>query len=295
MSVSGYVAEGYSLRVYNETNQKTEHKHSEIVQKVAISASGSEIRVPCIVKKRRYELQFEIRRQPLSDVIPACLQPEQISLEFYRSKSFATKANKLEVSMRESQPILITDDTITGSYSFKTPDDFHSTKETEFIYIALKVHDHLIKYIASDIAVFTHTAQISHKYDLVLADHAKSHIQDLFWFDKASFISKEESRQLKEEKMLAKEEEVDADKKPLLAIIRATETGLKKMRELLKSDNSDYSNQLTDIFQSITGAYSQNVAPLEHFSNSETTPVPPPELPMFPLSLPYSLDWDLDY
>lgn len=295
MSVSGYVAEGYNLRVCDATNQETSFSHSEIVQKVTISASGSEIRVPCIVKRRRYELQFEIRRQPLSDIIPARLRPKQISLEFYRSNSIATPATKLAVSLEVTQAVVITDDTITGSYCFKTPEDFHSTKETEFIYIALRVHDLFIKYIASDIAVFTNSAQISPKYDLVLGETGKSHIEDLFWFEKASFISKEESTQIKAEIKLEKEEEVESDKKPLVAVIRATESGIKKMRELLKSDNSDYTNQLSEIFQSITGAYTQNVAPLELFSNSETTPVPPPELPMFPLSFPYSLDWDLDY
>jgi hypothetical protein len=294
MSVSGYVSEGYRLCIYDENDKKIKHKHNELIEKVAISARNSdktrsEISVPCIVKKRRYQVKFKINKQALEAIIP---NPDKISLEFYSSKSAQSPATKLEVTTYGKSPLVITQNTIKATYNFKTPEGFHSSKDSEFIYIALRVHKHLIKYIACDIAVFTHTSQISPNYDLVLGDTGKSHILELFWFNDASFISKESAAQLKAEKKLNEEDEVASDKKPLLTLIQATESAVKEMRELLKCDNSNYEERLTQIVKNINTVYDQNRNQPETPSISETHFFPFEE-PLF-TPMPFdSLDWML--
>lgn len=271
MSISGYVRENYNYTVEGVQNQ------APITATVTITPNKceDEIKVPCIVP-RIYKLQFSLLlNKELKKQLPANLDPDKITIQFYEGDSEQTATlNENNVTTRK-QVIDVKASTITGECLFKVP-NFHTTVDNNFLYIALKIHKVVIKYLVCDLAVFTNSSQITKDYELVLAgNHVQAILENCFWHPVATFITKKEADEAKKLQNVA--DPIPAERKPLHDIVLATEDALAKLKELLHSKKPYNEEQVSQITSMLVSAISKPQVLYE-------TPPESPNIPVSPLA-----------
>ena len=201
MSISGYVQAGYSPHIFSPSGES-----DGVESRVKITYNGGkEIKVPCLVRKKCYQVAFAV-----SLCNNSMFDPTKVSLVFYRGSSCDNAEEEVNITQKARMISEITSTKIVGNIDFIIAQQFYTTRRKEFLYIALKIDSSLIRFLACDIAVFTNCCQITPEYNLKLGSIAQKIIKKTFWHSHAHFVSKKEKAQMPQQKTEQETEELSS-------------------------------------------------------------------------------------
>jgi hypothetical protein len=215
MSITGYVPERSQVEIFSFETEKVRLPYSSVVNKVSIHKKTvnewKEIGVPFLIKELVYQFHFDIKLDNLRAFLPIAPASEKnVKPLFYVRSLTEKKLVKFKDWDNKNKTFChvdVSENKIAGILCFSINKNFFTSKEKQFLFLALKIQNVVIRNLVCDLALYSNSQQISPEYVLKVRKNAQTILENAFWFNEELFEAPKKSK-LQMKKRTAEEQEL---------------------------------------------------------------------------------------